>query len=220
MAVVYTQNYDSETTGAEPSGFNKFGANNTYAVSETFAVSGAKSLKLNSSGAIHDGYWVSSGHTDGDIIVRSGMRGDDMVNSRLGVFGRAFNDAGTNKGYASIMRSSTSIRLAEIRGVVETTVATTAISALSNNTWYYSYLYMNGSSIKAGWNTTATTPSSWTIEVTNTSFTNAQIGIGHYAWLSAEDTGYADDLIAEDFAAGGVVQATGYMRTSTKFFGN
>lgn len=200
MATIYSQDYESETTGVEPSGFNKFvGTRLSYEASTDYALNGSKSLKITSVTLDHDGYWVASGAKAGDFVVSTAMRCNDVAGNRFGLIVRGFTDAGTEKGYGFMLRTGNSIRLIELRGGAETVLNTTAISSISDDTWYHLEITIKGYTIECRyWADGGSRPSTADITVTNEdSFHNAYVGVGHYGFLDSADIIYADDLLVE-----------------------
>ena len=200
MSQIYLKDYNTDTTGAEPSGITKFGTQSSYSVETTTTYEGAKALETTyNTSASHTGIWYATGHADGDFAVIAPFRSSNAGSSRFGTMTRCWDDGGTQKGYFAALRSGNSFRLGELRGSSETTLETDSISSISNDTWYFVEIQSIGSAIKARyWEDGDGQPSNWQAEQTDTSFGNTRVGAGKYFYVESGVTVISDQLLVDD----------------------
>ncbi len=202
MAVVYTQDFEGYSVSDDPSSSTKFASNLSYSVVSTPTQEGSRALELTSSGAIHDGYWVDSGHTDGNVDVRLALRAPDISRVRVGIIGRCHTNSGQEKGYVAMLRSGNTLRLAELRDHNETTLSTTSISTLSDDTWYWIKLSMGTDSnddLKTRWwQDGSSEPGTWVHDTTDGSFAHTETGVGIYGFIESSDNALVDYVEVDD----------------------
>lgn len=209
MAQVYYADYNADTTGATPAGWEvNDGTNFLPVISTSNVFEGAKCVQLVKNVAAPTGnHWFAiDTATDpgtGDYEVEATVYFDDDTTLRSGVIFRGKN-AATNEGYAMMLRGTTSLRFSYLSGTSETVKVTATISAYSVDVHYHVKAYANGTTIKGRfWADGGAEPGTWDIDTTDATLDNTNHLVGAYLFNGSADADdvFFDVLEANDFVA-------------------
>lgn len=207
MTQIYYADYNSDTTGATPSGWEVNDATNFLPVISTSnAYEGAKCVQLvKKVGAPTGNHWfaIDTGTNpgDGDAEITCTVYFADDANMRSGPAFRG-KDAATNECYVMMMRASNTMRLSYISGTSETTKSTQTISTYSTGTHYHIKAYANGTALKGKyWADGDSEPGTWTIDTTDSTLDNTNTLVGGYLFNGSDNSNsvYFDVLEVNDF---------------------
>lgn len=207
MTQIYYADYNSDTTGNTPSGWEV--NNGTYftpVISTSNAFEGAKCVQLKKEvGSPTGDHWfaidTATDPGDGDAEWECTVYFADDANMRSGVAFRG-KDAATNECYALMLRASSTMRLSYISGVSETTKSTQTISSYSTGTHYHVKAYSNGTALKGRfWADGDSEPGTWTIDTTDSTLDNTNTLVGAYLFNGSNNGNsvYFDALEVNDF---------------------
>ena len=206
MAQVYYADYNADTTGNPPSGWETNGASFVPIISTSNVFEGAKCVQLvKSLGAPTGSHWFAiDTATDpgtGDYEVEAVIWFDDNVALRAGIAFRG-KDAATNECYVAMLRATTTLRLAYLSGTTETVKSTLTISAYSVDTHYHIKAYANGTALKIRyWADGGAEPGTWDIETTDATLDNTNHLVGAYLFNGVDNVEdvFFDALEVNDF---------------------
>lgn len=200
MAVVYENDFESETTSATPSGWTNDGITATTETTRPFE--GSKGLKVNGDGAhSHGGFANPTGPADGDCDFIGVFNQDVYNGDRWGVTGRVYDNSGTLTAIGGFFYNAGSMRVSRFAGNGESVKATSSLGwTPAVDTWYHIKLYMDGDNVKLrAWEDGDPEPETWVIETTQTDISAATgHGIGVYDRGDAANTVYVDNLTIDD----------------------
>lgn len=210
MAQVYLQDFESESTGSPVADFTQIGANNSYQVLADASIEGSNLYGCTSSGAQHGWFYdsvnvPSSGDYEVSMrLISTTDGGGSIAVERIGVVGRAYDDAGTKKCYTMIIRNTNSLRLSYLANTGETTISTQTLTpSISDGTIYVVKMSLNGTAIKGkAWEYSGSEPGTWLVDTTSSTISNSEAGVGGYNWCNSYGVQLMDYLMAEDFTAG------------------
>jgi len=214
MTRVYYADYNSDTTGNTPAGWERNDTTNFLPVISTSnAFEGTKCVQLTKlSTAPTSSHWfaidtVTSPGT-GEYEVKATVYFIDATLRGGPVF--RGKDATTNEGYFMALRAGNSFRFSYLSGTTET-VKVTATVSYSAATHYYIKAYASGSTIRGRfWAASGSEPSTWDIDTTDATLNNTNHLVGAYYFNGSADTDsiFFDVLEANDFNSAAAVVTT------------
>lgn len=192
----YSTNFSGYTADVSPSDWTArwVTASNTWAARSKASVEGGKTLE--NTGTVDGRHLLSwntvdadSGRADVEVLAR--MRSSSTSAGQLRLTVRGSGAAASEAGYSVELCSSSAsnMRISKLVAGTQTLIGTDYAFTFAANTWYYVRFRANGTALKARvWADGAVEPTSWHLEVTDSSITAA-------GWIGAsniESTGTRD----------------------------